>query len=87
MSKEGVKLDHFALSSALEACARLTTLENGKQVHTSVVEIGFESSLFVGNTLVDMYSKCGIIEDALEVFEKMQIWDVVSWIVMIVGCA
>eukprot|EP01018_Ginkgo_biloba_P006956 Gb_01592 [translate_table: standard] len=87
MLMAGVRLDHFALSSALRACATLAALEHGKQVHAQVVGTGFESSVFVGNALVDMYAKCGIIEDALDVFDKMPMRDLVSWTAMIVGCA
>jgi len=33
----------------------------------------------VGNSLVDMYAKCGSMEDACKVFNKLPSWDVVSW--------
>ncbi len=41
--------------------------------------------MFVTNSLVDMYAKCGSIEDALKVFNKMPFHDVVSWNAMILG--
>ncbi|XP_059077801.1 pentatricopeptide repeat-containing protein At4g14050, mitochondrial-like [Cryptomeria japonica] len=87
MLNEGVKSDHFTLSSILGACAGLAVLEQGRQFHAYATGTGFESSVFVGNALVDMYSKCGAMEDALHLFNRMLIRDIVSWTTMIVGCA
>jgi pentatricopeptide repeat protein len=39
----------------------------------------------VGSSLVDMYVKCGSMEDAWRVFKKMPSWDVVTWNAMILG--
>jgi pentatricopeptide repeat protein len=38
-----------------------------------------------GSSLVDMYAKCGSLEDAWRVFNKMPSWDVVTWSAMILG--
>ena len=48
-------------------------------------EFGFESDVFVGNGLVDMYAKCGFIEDACQVFDRMCRRNFVSWNAMIFG--
>ena len=39
--------------------------------------------LFVGSSLIDIFAKCGYIEDACQVFDKMCTRDVVSWSAMI----
>jgi pentatricopeptide repeat protein len=39
----------------------------------------------VGNGLIDMYAKCGSIEDARRVFNKMPSRNVVTWNAMIFG--
>ena len=48
-------------------------------------EFGFEFDVFVGNGLVDMYAKCGCIEDARQVFDRMRRRNFVSWNAMISG--
>ncbi len=69
----------------LNACASVVALEDGRCVHQQIVECGWDSDVFVANSLVDMYAKCGSIEDALSVFNKMPFHDVVSWNAMIFG--
>jgi len=41
----------------------------------------------VGNSLIDMYAKCGSMEDAQRVFNEMPSHNVVSWTTMLQGCA
>eukprot|EP01018_Ginkgo_biloba_P020216 Gb_20456 [translate_table: standard] len=77
--------DTFA--SVLPACANLAALKHGQKIHDNIIKSGFESDVFVGNALIDMYAKCGIIEDAHRVFDKMLRRDVVSWNAMVVGYA
>eukprot|EP00249_Psilotum_nudum_P036659 c8310_g1_i1 orf=1-483(+) len=59
MQWEGAKPDKFTFVSVLNACASLADLEPGKQIHAQITDSGFESDVFVGNALVDMYAKCG----------------------------
>jgi hypothetical protein len=42
----------------------LGTLEEGRCVHHQMIQSGLELDVFVGSSLVDMYAKCGSIEDA-----------------------
>jgi pentatricopeptide repeat protein len=69
----------------LNACASLGALEEGRCVHKQIVESGCESDVFVSSSLVDMYAKCGSMEDAARVFNKMTSRDVVSWRAMLSG--
>ncbi|KAJ7541880.1 hypothetical protein O6H91_10G080800 [Diphasiastrum complanatum] len=87
MKQEGVQPDNVTYVVLLKACASITSLEQGKQLHSDIVESGFESDVNVRNALVDMYAKCGCIEDAREVFNNMQKRDLVSWNAMIAGYA
>ncbi|CAN6456660.1 unnamed protein product [Victoria cruziana] len=75
--------DEFSFSSVLKASASCAVLEQGKQIHVHVVKSGFESSVYVGSALVDMYSKCGRLQDAYSVFKVMPEKNVVSWNSMI----
>nr|ABK26521.1 unknown [Picea sitchensis] len=75
------------MAGILRACASVAALEQGKQVHADIIKIGFELDVSVSNGLVDMYGKCGRIEDAQEVFSKLLEPDVASWNAMISGLA
>jgi pentatricopeptide repeat protein len=85
MQQEGVKPVPVTFVGILNACASVAALEEGKRVHEQIIESGFESDVFVCNSLLDMYAKCGSIEDALRVFSRMATCDVVSWSAMILG--
>jgi pentatricopeptide repeat protein len=70
---------------SFNAFAGLQALEEGKHVHRLIREHGFESHVYVGCNLIDMYAKCGSIEDASRVFNKMPTCDVVGWSAVIGG--
>lgn len=83
----GIHPDQIVIAAVLSACAELTVLEFGKQVHANFLKSGLGSSLSVDNSLVSMYAKCGCIEDANKVFDSMEIQDVITWTALIVGYA
>eukprot|EP01018_Ginkgo_biloba_P008711 Gb_07638 [translate_table: standard] len=85
IQQTGVKPDSVTLTSILPACARLANLQQGKEIHDYIVRNEFESDVSVGNVLIDMYAKCGIIEIGRRVFDKMSDKDVISWNSMIAG--
>ncbi|KAJ7295918.1 hypothetical protein O6H91_Y155500 [Diphasiastrum complanatum] len=87
MKLEGVQPDSVTYLVLLKACSRIVSLEQGRKLHLDIIRSGFESDVVVGNTLVDMYAKCGCIEDACKVFNKIEKRDVVSWNAMIAGYA
>ncbi|CAK9222480.1 unnamed protein product [Sphagnum troendelagicum] len=85
MQQECVQPDCITFAALLNACASVMALGEGKHVHEQITQSSYESNLIVGNSLVDMYAKCGSMEDAVRVFEKMPLCDVVSWNVIISG--
>ncbi|KAJ7295315.1 hypothetical protein O6H91_Y197900 [Diphasiastrum complanatum] len=85
MRHEGLKPDGLTYVTVLNACANLTALELGKQVHADIMVTGMESDIFVANALVDMYGKCGALLDARQVFDRISKPDVISWNTMIAG--
>lgn len=80
-----VQGDGVSLVNALSACASLGTWSRGKQVHGHALRTMLIEDVFVGNALVDMYAKCGMMEEAKKVFERMKVKDVVSWNAMVTG--
>ncbi|XP_022964409.1 pentatricopeptide repeat-containing protein At4g08210 [Cucurbita moschata] len=80
------EIDHFVISTTLKVCSNLASLRSGKQVHAFCVKSGYEMEGFTITSLLDMYSKCGEIEDALTLFDCIQEKDIVTWTGIIVGC-
>jgi pentatricopeptide repeat protein len=85
MQQEGVWPDRFTFPFALKACAGLSALQEGKDIHYHIGRMGFESDVAVGVALINMYAKCGRLEYARQVFDKMCERDAASWNAMIVG--
>ncbi|KAF0922700.1 hypothetical protein E2562_001097 [Oryza meyeriana var. granulata] len=86
MRRDGVRIDDaFVLSIVIGGAADLAAFVLGRQLHGSAMRLGFLSSMFVGNALVDMYSKCSDIHSAREVFEGITFRDIISWTTMVVG--
>ncbi len=67
------------MGAVLNACANVVALEESRYAHKQIIESGCESDVLLRNSLVDMYNKCGSMEDAGKVFNKMPLSNVVSW--------
>ncbi|KAF8378441.1 hypothetical protein HHK36_029780 [Tetracentron sinense] len=75
----------FTFSSILTACTALGELEMGKGVHGWVIKCGAGEDVFVGTAIVDLYAKCGDIDEAVKEFSLMPVRNVVSWTTIISG--
>lgn len=85
MILKGVLPDEYVFPKVLKVCAQSSCLKVGMQIHKDVITSGFESSLDVSNSLIDMYSKCGNVQNAKMVFDGMVGTDLLSWNLMISG--
>ncbi|KAL6880554.1 hypothetical protein ACP4OV_012119 [Aristida adscensionis] len=80
--------DGFTMVSVLTACAEIAALALGRRVHVYVTKVGLVGNSHCGNALIDLYAKCGCVDDARRVFEEMGTGrTVVSWTSLIVGLA
>ncbi|CAA7394509.1 unnamed protein product [Spirodela intermedia] len=77
--------DGFTLPCVLRACARVSSMEAGKRIHGVAVKIGLDCDAFVCNSLISMYSRCGRIGEALQLFDLMPQRNLVSWNTMLRG--
>ncbi|KAL3499303.1 hypothetical protein ACH5RR_038396 [Cinchona calisaya] len=57
----------------------------GSCIHARTLKLGLENDAFVANSLINMYTKCGQIEDADNLFDEMPHRTIVSWTSMISG--
>lgn len=87
MKNAGVMPNKFTLTTALNACANLASLEEGKKAHGFRIKLGTDMDVCVDNALLDMYAKCGCMDCALGVFRSMNEASVISWTTMIMGYA
>uniref|UniRef100_A0A1D1YTS7 Pentatricopeptide repeat-containing protein At2g29760, chloroplastic n=1 Tax=Anthurium amnicola TaxID=1678845 RepID=A0A1D1YTS7_9ARAE len=83
----GLKPDNVSMVSLLTACASLGTLEQGKTLHGYILVSAIPPDVFLGTALLDMYAKCGRIDQALLVFEMMDEKDMLAWTAIISGLA
>ncbi|URE46030.1 hypothetical protein MUK42_33055 [Musa troglodytarum] len=87
MRAENMKPNLISLISILPAAAFLAALREGSALHSYIIKIGFVSQVLVGNCLIDMYTKCGRLNNARDFFNQMDQKDTVSWNVMLAGYA
>lgn len=87
MRKLGVWADGFTLPLVIKACAVMGGLNLCKNVHSHVLQMGFQNHLHVVNELVGMYGKLGRMEDARRLFDRMAVRSYISWNTMVSGYA
>ncbi|PON84359.1 DYW domain containing protein [Trema orientale] len=85
ISETDFKPDFFTFPCVFKACAGILDVRLGQVFHGMAMKMGLVLDVFVGNALVGMYGKCGCLEDAVQVFEKMPERNLVSWNSMIRG--
>lgn len=87
MLQMGVNPDNFTYATVLDTCANLTTVGLGMQIHAQIIKQELQHDVFISSTLVDMYSKCGNMQDSHLMFKKSPKHDTVTWNAMICGYA
>ena len=86
MRNEGIFPDAVSLLCILMICRDIGAIHNGKEIHIEIMSRGLlEKDSVLGNALVDMYAKIGVLGKAQEMFEDLLVRDVVSWSALIAG--
>ncbi|KAA8540970.1 hypothetical protein F0562_024892 [Nyssa sinensis] len=83
----GSEPDDVTCLLLLQACANLGALEFGERLHNYILGHGYGDALNLCNSLIAMYSRCGYLDKAYQVFKSMHKKDIVSWSAMISGFA
>ncbi|XP_014492913.1 pentatricopeptide repeat-containing protein At2g20540-like [Vigna radiata var. radiata] len=87
MLQSGLCPDNYTIPYVLKACAALHSCSLGQMVHGYSSKSGLVYDIFVGNSLMAMYSVCGDVVAARYVFDEIPRLSAVSWSVMISGYA
>ncbi|KAK7289911.1 hypothetical protein RIF29_03945 [Crotalaria pallida] len=87
MRERGVRPNEATLVTVLSASAQLGLVGFGRFVHSTIQSLRFPTTVPIGTALVDMYAKCGCIEESRVLFHSMLRKDIWTWNVMICGLA
>ncbi|KAA8538938.1 hypothetical protein F0562_025630 [Nyssa sinensis] len=87
MVREQFEVDKFTLTTIVSACANVGLLELGQQIHGHLLKIGHKVDVFLGSSMIDMYAKCGRLDDAWSIFRQTNVRNIVLWTSMISSCA
>lgn len=83
MILQGTRVYSDVFRGLLQECARLRSLEQGREVHAAILKSGIQPNRYLENTLLSMYAKCGSLTDARRVFDSIRDRNIVSWTAMI----
>lgn len=87
MQLEGIHPTDRTFVSIINACNSIEYLDQGKHLHALVEESEFQSNSIVCSTVIDMYTKCGSMASAMNLFERTSKSDVVIWNVILTANA
>lgn len=85
MRSHGHNPDSITVAILLCACSQLIDLELGQKLHCYALRNYLDVEEFVETALIDMYIKCGMIEQAERVFQGIESTCVATWNTMISG--
>lgn len=85
MLELGIQADAMTMVTVLQACATLGALQQGRWVHEQLLRTRMEVNVYLGASLINMYARCGSIEEAEQVFKRMPQRDLVTWTAVICG--
>ncbi|KAM7465109.1 hypothetical protein LguiB_012671 [Lonicera macranthoides] len=77
--------NQFTFTSVLQACATMESFDLGRQIHCHVLKVGLDLDVYVSNVLMDVYAKCGRMDNSVELFLESSCRNDVTWNTLIVG--
>ena len=79
--------DEFTIAALIKACSCLTAMEKGRQIHAVAIKLCQDFDPFVTTSTIDMYAKCGNLEDAYELFQRTDSQILAAWNAIILAFA
>ncbi|KAL2941717.1 hypothetical protein RDABS01_030067 [Bienertia sinuspersici] len=88
MCRMRLKADDVTVLGALSACSQMGAVKEGDKVWCYIMEEKLDMKVIVCNAVIDMYSKCGFVDKAYDVFRNMKCKkNIVTWNTMLMGFA
>ncbi|XP_031485715.1 pentatricopeptide repeat-containing protein At1g11290, chloroplastic-like [Nymphaea colorata] len=85
--ENGISTNHNTLPSLLKACARSGSVKQGRAIRGLSMKMDFQRNPKVAGSLIHMYCKCGCIDEARRLFDKIPVRNLVVWSILIDGYA
>lgn len=83
MRNEGIPFEVATFLSTLPLCSFLGVKRQAKELHGCIFRLGFDSDVSIGNAVIEMYSKSGMLGYSIRVFKLIKAKDVISWTALI----
>ncbi|EPS73045.1 hypothetical protein M569_01711 [Genlisea aurea] len=87
MQNAKLEPDRYTLVALLTGCAHSGALEQGEWIHNYLIENRIPVDVVLGTALVEMYAKCGCLNESLRIFRRLDRRDTASWTSMIFALA
>ncbi|XP_061357006.1 pentatricopeptide repeat-containing protein At3g53360, mitochondrial [Gastrolobium bilobum] len=85
LKKSSIQLEPSTYKNLILACTNFRSLEYGRKIHDHILKSSYQPDIILQNHILNMYGKCGSLNDARKVFDAMLLRNVISWTVMISG--
>lgn len=72
-------IDSFSFLFVLKACTHKKHTVHGNQLHGLIIKFGFETIVQLQTSLLKLYSECGNLRDAHQVFDEIPNRNIISW--------
>ncbi|KAJ4719314.1 Pentatricopeptide repeat-containing protein [Melia azedarach] len=85
MLNNNVGVDNYTYPLLVQASAFRLSVFEGMSIHDHIFKVGFDSDVYVNNTLINMYAACRNLSDARKLFDESPVLDLVSWNSILAG--
>ncbi|KAJ4966350.1 hypothetical protein NE237_018199 [Protea cynaroides] len=85
MLKEGTEIESSFYVPLLKECIYNNSASETQVIHAHIIKTGTHEDLFLMTFLLNVYAKCGVLEDARKVFDQLPRRNVVSWTALMTG--
>ncbi|KAL1535793.1 Pentatricopeptide repeat-containing protein, chloroplastic [Salvia divinorum] len=87
MRHDAVEPVVYNYTSLLKACADDFDSRRAREIHAQLVLSGLSANFYAMTSLMNLYAKCGAVQEAYKMFERMPVRDLVCWNTVIAGFA